>query len=169
MDNMSNKKNEHWCDDRYKDTDTHSKICKEAQALYGMLEEWLLHDMDIALVIEGQETPVRKNYIVRRCYSMLDNAEKVELLTRDANSIFAVYGCDYENRRMKWTDAKGICFQLQAQLNHMSGIAAPKTNIQKYVDLAVAYKKLAERIKNNIASDDKKKKKYCKEYIGQSL
>lgn len=154
------KQDQHWCDRIKNKSETKFKIEEEAKALQKDIDSYLLHDIDI-----GKEDPVRRRYIYDKMYSILSSAENVVSMIMDANSIYAIYSCDFENRRVKWLDAKGQCFQLIAKLNTVAGIVYQSTNLSKYANLAYRYEKLAEKIKNVMISDDKIRKEKCKEYI----
>ena len=79
-----------------------------------------------------KNTFIQKEYIIDKLKSILHTAEQIELYVKDANSIYAVYGVDYEMRRRRWLTARGYSFQLVAQLTHISDLTVNKTNIQKY-------------------------------------
>jgi len=166
---MSNKKCAHWCDPQHQKPkeDNIFVIGEEAKSIYNALEKYLLHDINKDLMLafpdENQEK-INKNYVIKRFYSILDNAEQLELTTFDANSVYAIYNIDYKFRRQKWITARTLCFDLVHQLNHIASILIKGSNLQKYVDLSARLNILSDRIKNVMASDDIKRKKYVKEY-----
>ena len=160
------KKFEHWCDGEYDDKETKFVIGEMAENLYKELENYMLYDIrkDLDASTDPQDILAR-NYIVKRFYSMLDNAEKVELNVKSANSIYALYGVDYEWRRKLWIASRSYCFQLIAQLKHITPIMIKGVNIRKYTRLSKKYSDLSVKIKNIMVSDDTRKKKSCRQYL----
>ena len=163
---MSNKQDEHWCDNRYNKKDGHFVIGELAEKIFRDLENYFLHDLSKTLTVT--ENDIQKEYIIDKLKSILHTAEQIELYVKDANSIYAVYGVDYEMRRRRWLTARGYSFQLVAQLTHISDLTVNKTNIQKYANISTELYTLAEKIKNIMEKDDMKKKKYCKEYFKET-
>lgn len=163
---MSNKKYEHWNDKYHDDKGTeHSKIEELAGNIYNELEKYLLEDIDKILKEDlKNESPIKKRYILRRFNRIMDNVEAMRGAAINANSVYALYACDYQFRREMWLKARGLCFEINAQLNSIANITVEGTNIEKYTRLAGKTYQLAGMIKNNMVSDDNKKKKYCKPY-----
>lgn len=166
------KKYKHWCDDKHKKKETHFVLGELAETAYCTLEAYLLCDVSKRLSEEKQaesynqeQYTVIKAYITSKFKNLLDKAEDVECYLKDANSIFGLYAVDFEHRRIRWLKARGLCFQLIAELRHIAGIVHRKTNIQKYVDVSNMYVDIANRITNIIKADDKRKKENCKEYF----
>ena len=164
------KKYKHWCDNQYQEPKEDNKfvIGDMAHDIFNTLEKYLLYDIhkDMLEVFDDDvQGHISKNYVVKRVYEMLDNAERIELVVKDANSIYALYGVDYKRRRELWLEARGLCFRLIQQITHISSIMVKGTNIQKYVSLVDNIYKLARKIKNVIVSDDEKKKEHCREYL----
>ncbi len=157
------KREKHWCDDLHNKSETHFVIGEMADGIYNDLEKYLLNDLQ--KYIDTCNSELMKSHILKRFHTMLDVAELMVLNVKDANSIFAVYACDYEARRERWLNARGYSFRLVSQLDHMANIVAAKTNIQKYAGISKRLYELSAKIKNIMKSDDKKKKTQCKEYF----
>ena len=161
----------HWCDSQYEapnETKNKFVIGELIKNLYKNLEIYLIHDINKDLTVmfdDVQQTALARNYVVKKFYNILDNADKLQNTAQDANSVYAVYDVDFEYRREKWLEARGLCFQIYAQLDHVSTITIKGTNLQKYIDLSNDCKYIAEKIKNVMIADDQKKKKYGKKYL----
>ena len=171
---MSNKKYEHWCDLYHPSEEEKEKrvseLEKQSEQFYKDVEKWLLEDISkyIKECMED-ESPIKKNHIARKCYRILDNAEELVSTIKDANGVYAIYGVDWEYRRKRWLKARGLCFKLNSQLQQVASTVVAKTNIEKYTRLAGITYKLANMIKNNMASDDIKKKEHCREYLPSEI
>lgn len=161
---------EHWCDKQHQEPSDDNKfvIGDMAEKIFNDLEQYLLHDINKDLKLnfdDSEQDKISKNYVVKRMYSILDNAEKLELYVKDANSIYGYYDVDFKMRRERWLTARGLCFKLIAQLRHISSITIKGTNLQKYVGISSRIYKLSFKIKNAMMADDKRKKKGCKKYL----
>lgn len=162
------KKNKHWCDDQHKNTETIFAIGELASEIYNTLEKYLIHDCnkDFSIVFaDAEQDKLARQYVLKRLYNILDTAEKIENEVISTNSIYAYYDIDYGIRREGWLKAKSDCYALMAQLKHVSTITLKGTNIQKYVNVSADAQKLAEKIKNIMSSDNKRKKELAKKYI----
>lgn len=167
---MSNKKYEHWCDNQHqKPSDTNKFIIGDlAYDIYSKLEKYLLYDIHKDMMItfnDSVQGNISKNYVIKKTYKILELAEDIELIVKDANSIYALYSIDYERRRQLWLESRGKCFRLIQQISHISSIMVNGINIEKYVRLTDDIYKLSNKIKNIMVSDDKKKKDLCKTYF----
>lgn len=107
-----------------------------------------------------------KTYIHDRFNKAISMMEDISYILRDANAINAMYGIDYEQRRERWNDAKGLCFRLMGLLDDICVFVPHIKNKQKYADISEKLFRLSKKIYNLIISDDKKKKKNCKQYLG---
>ena len=172
---MARKKNKKWCDTKYETKTTKFGVEEMAKAIYDTLEEYILNDVRKDIIAkkipeEGNEEvgELQRDYLLHRFEKMTDMAERIELYVRDANSIYALYACDYEYRRKVWLAARGCCFRLRCMLDHMTELVVSGTNIQKYVDISADVDNLSERIKGVIISDDRRRKEKCKDYEGSS-
>lgn len=171
---MSNKKYEHWCDPYHPSEEEKEKRVSELEKLsrqfYNDVEKWLLHDIaNYIKTCMDDESPIKKNHVTRKCYRILDNAESLVTSILEANGVYAIYGVDWHYRREKWLKARGLCFQLNAQLTQVASTVVENTNIRKYTRLAGDTYKLANMIKNNMISDDVKKKEHCREYLPDGI
>lgn len=153
------KRKDNWCEGQHKRPETKFVIEETSKALQKDIEDYILHDMDI----ESSE-PVKRRFVYDRMKSILDQAEYITAIVVDANSVYALYACDFENRRIKWLNARGSCYRIIAMLNGISRIVHKNTNLSKYARMCKEYENLAEKIKNIMYSDDKKRKEHCKEY-----
>lgn len=163
-------KYDHWCDNQHQEPSEDNKfvIGDLAHDIFNRLEKYLLYDIHKDMLIAFEDTvqgTIAKNYVVKRVYSILENAEEIELIVKDANSIYALYGVDYERRRQLWLEARGKCFRLIQQISHITSILVEAVNIEKYIKFTSSIYKLSGKIKNVMISDDEKKKKYCKTYL----
>ena len=154
------KKFDHWCDKKYQKKETNFDTGTLAHKLVTTLTEWVMHDITVSDELDANEKFIQRQRMSR----VLETAERIECLIKDANSIFAIYDSDYEERRRRWIAARGYCIRLSVILTHMGEYFAPRTNIQKYVDCEVTVKTLAGKIKNMMISDDKRRKIQVKEY-----
>lgn len=133
-----------------------------SERLYNELESYLLHDInkDLSVAFEDElQGRISKNYVIHRMNTILDIAEQIELNVKDANSIYGLYDIDWEERRRKWLISRGLCYQMIAQLKHISTITLKGTNLDKYVRLSNNADVIANKIKNVMIADDKKRKK----------
>lgn len=167
---MSNKKYEHWCDDKHQEPKDDNKfvIGDMADEIYSELEQYILHDINKDLLVvfdDDMQGNISKRYVLHKTTNILDNAENLASIVVDANSIYAMYEVDYRRRRELWLEARGLCFRIIKQLKNISAIMVEGTNIKKYVRLSKELSKLANKIKNVMISDDKKKKEHCKKYF----
>ena len=167
---MSKKnKEKRWCDNQHKPPkDTYFIIGKLAGELYTSAENYLIHDInkDMSVVYEDEaQNKIARNYVIKKLYNILDTAEKLENAVYSANAIYAWYDIDFAARRKGWIKAKGLCFELSTQLNHVGTKTLKGTNLQKYVDLSKDAKTIAHKIDNMIKSDDKKRKQHPRTYI----
>jgi Na+/phosphate symporter len=159
------KESEHWCDRKHVPSEQKFTIGDLAEKLYKDLESYLLHDIDKRLKeIVADEESLSCEYLKIRFYSILLSAERLELTVKDANSVHAFYHSDFRYRRMRWIEARGICFRIINQCNHMAGLVVKHANIQKYVDCADLANTIQHKIYNLIKSDDRRRKKYAKTY-----
>ena len=162
------KKYEHWCDDKYKDKESKFDIGIMASKIYTTLEKYLIHDCNKDFMIvfpDSEQDKLARQYVVKKLYNMLDTAERIEQEVISTNSIYTYYDTDYLIRRQGWIRAKSDCYALLAQLKHISTVTLKGTNMQKYVDISADVEKLAEKLKNIMASDNNRKKKQAKKYL----
>lgn len=159
------KQDEHWCDRKHMPSDKKFGIGDLSEKLYNDLEGYLLHDVDKRLSeINVDESKITSSYIERRFNSILDNAENLEMIVKDANSVYPIYHGDYLYRRQRWLEAKGICQRLICQCNHMSNLTVKRANIQKYVDCGDLAKTIQGKVYNLMKSDDCKRKRHARVY-----
>lgn len=163
------KKNKHWCDDQYKPPkDTYFIIGDMCGNLYTSIEKYLIHDVnkDMSVVFEDEaQNKIARNYVIKKLYNILDKAEELECTVYGANAIYGWYDIDFAARRQRWTKARDLCYEIITQLNHVDTKTLKGTNLQKYVDLGKEAQKIADKIKNMITSDDKKRKANPRPYI----
>ncbi len=155
------KQYEHWCDKgRNKESIFETELI--AEKLQMELEQYILRD-----IAPNNEDPVKMRFVYDKMSSILCKAEIITATVKDANSVQAIYAIDYINRRDKWLNAKGLCYQITVLLKNVSLILKEGVNLEKYCRISYAYeKKLAPKIKGVMVSDDKRRKKQCKKYSG---
>lgn len=161
------KKYEHWCDKMHDGKDSKFVIGEMAENFYNDLERYLLHDISKDMLVNFEDEVQEKmsrNYVVKKLYNILDNAEKLELTVKNANSVYGFYDIDLAFRRQQWLVSRGLCFEMIAQLNHISNITMKKTNVQKYITKCNELETIASKIYNVMKSDDEKRKKHIKEF-----
>lgn len=154
------KEQKHWCDKKYIKKETNFDTGDLAHKIVNTLTDWTLHDMSIA---EGMD----KYQIIcmrRRMQDILRISEKIECTVIDANSIYAIYNIDFDERREKWLRSRGYCFQLTVMITHLAEYVCTDVNIQKYINIESDIKILAGKIKNIMIKDDKRRKEKIKEY-----
>lgn len=97
--------------------------------------------------------------------ALLNEAQEIEGLIFQANSIYAIYLNDYAQRRHLLILARAKCQGLIRRLTHVGNyIAKKKKNTDKYMNTSNDVISLSNMIKGMIISDDKKRKKHFKEY-----
>ena len=122
------KEQKHWCDKKYIKKETNFDTGDLGHKIVNTLTDWVLHDMSI---VEGMD----KYQIIcmrRRMQDILRLSEKIECTVVDANSIYAIYNIDFEERRRKWLLARGYCFQLTVMLTHITEYVYQCTKIYRY-------------------------------------
>lgn len=153
------KQYDNWCDKQYQKQETKFDIGTLAHILVNKLTEWTLHDMTLSENLNEYQILNQR----RRMQNILRLAEQIECLSVDANSIYAVRQVDFDERRRKWLQAKGYCFQLTVMLTHLTNYCARNTNIQKYLNLQSDIKTLTTKIKNVMIKDEKLRKEKFKQ------
>lgn len=163
------KKNEHWCDDKYKEPEDNKFIIGDlASKIYEDLEKYLIHDInqDLKVVFpDPEQDKLARAYVVKKMYRILDTAEEIQNSVYETNSIYGWYDVDFAERRKGWLKARAHCYRLVTQLSHMGTKTLKGTNVQKYVNLANDVQVLAKKIKNAMMADDKRRKNNPKTYI----
>ena len=154
------KEQKHWCDKKYIKKETSFDTGDLAHKIVNTLTEWTLHDMSITGTMDKYQIMCMR----KRMHDILKLSEKIECLVVDANSIYAIYNIDFEERRRKWLLARGYCFQLTVMLTHITEYVYKDINVQKYIDIENDIKRLAGKIKNIMIKDDKRGKENIKEY-----
>lgn len=126
-------------------------------------------DVMATAFIQQIEIIVNEHHYIRNNFDeIIEMADKIETLLFDTNSIYAIYDTDFNYRRMRFTQAYGICFALNRKLQHMANfIAKKKMNTEKYTRISNDVISLSKKIKGLIASDDKKRKRLNKKYFNQ--
>ena len=132
-----------------------------ADEIHRDLIRFLLHDFSV----EGLDS-VEKHYVAGRMNRTISIMEDICTILRDGWSIQTMYGVDYEQRRIRWTAARGLCFRLMGLLDNVLEFIPKVRNKQKYFDISAKLMTLAQMIQAIIASDDKRRKKNCKKYMG---
>lgn len=159
------KKYKHWNDNKYEGLKEPFRTGKLADDIHKNLVQYLLNDFQKEL--EGIDE-IKKRYLIQRFDKASSYVEDICYLLRDANAIKKWYGIDYKMRRERWTTARGLCFRLMGLLDDTKSFIPETKNTQKYVDLSGDLMNLASMIQNIILSDDKDKKKNCKQYMGNT-
>ena len=163
------KKNEHWCDNKYKESEDNKFIIGDlASKIYEDLEKYLIHDInqDLKVVFpDPEQDKLARAYVVKKMYRILDTAEEIQNSVYETNSIYGWYDVDFLERRKGWLKAKAYCYRLITQLSHMGTKTLKGANVQKYVNLANDVQVLAKKIKNAMMADDKRRKNNPKTYI----
>ena len=154
------KEQKHWCDKKYIKKETNFDTGDLAHKIVNTLTEWTLHDMSITETMGKYQIMCMR----KRMHDILKLSEKIECLVVDANSIYAIYNIDFEERRGKWLLARGYCFQLTVMFTHITEYVYKDINVQKYIDIENDVKRLAGKIKNIMIKDDKRRKENIKEY-----
>lgn len=142
-----NKRN--WCDSKYEKKESTFDTGYLSERLVDTLTEWVIRDFTIVQGMNQYQIDVQR----RRTHKLLDIAEQIECLTKDANSIYMTKEIDYIERRQKWLRARGYCFQLTAMLSHVINYVEKGTNIQKYLNIQSDVKEIGSKIKNMMISD----------------
>lgn len=154
------KKYKNWCDNLHTKSESQFDTGDLCERLVSKLTDWVVHDFTIYDgMTQGQVILQRE-----RMKNILDIAETIESLVNDANSIYALYGIDYQERRIRFMRARGLCFQLQTRLRHIVNYVHKDTNVQKYISLNSEIDVISNKIKNIMVSDDKKRKTKEKPY-----
>lgn len=155
------KKYKHWNDGKYKPVKEPFHTGELADEIKRDFIHFLLNDFE---PVDLNNT--EKNYVHDRFNKAISIMEDISYILRDANAITKMYGIDYQQRRERWNDAKGLCFRLMGLLDDICVFVPHIKNKQKYADISERLFKLSGKIYNLIISDDKHRKKNCKQYVG---
>ena len=153
------KKYKHWCDPYHTPKQTNFDTGDLAYKIVKTLTEWLMHDSSIVPNMTKEQVEL----IIERTKKIFEIAEEIECLVIEANSIYAVYNCDYVERRNLFRKARGYCFHITVRLRHIVDYVYKDINIDKYLQLEDQISHLANMIKNIMVKDDKRRKEKAKE------
>lgn len=154
------KKYKHWCDKEHTESESQFDIGVLTHKLVSTLTDWALSDFT---VIEGM-SPYQIDLQRARMLKIVDTAERLEATVKDANAIYAIYKCDWEERRTRWIRARCLCFDLTTYITHVVNYVEKGTNIQKYLRLESDVVAIGKKIKNIMIADDQRRKSKAKEY-----
>lgn len=101
------KKEKHWNDGKYRPIKEPFYTGKLADDIKRDFINFILNDFE-----PTDLTNTEKTYVHDRFNKAISIMEDISYILRDANAINKMYGVDYEQRRIKWNDAKGLCFRL---------------------------------------------------------
>lgn len=154
------KKYKHWCDKEHTETESQFDTGILAHNLASTLTDWLMADFTI---IDGM-SPYQIDLQRSRMLNIIHTAEKLEATIKDANAIYAIYPCDWEERRIRWLRARCLCFDLTTYITHIVNYVEKDTNIQKYLRLESDIVAIGKKIKNVMIADDQRRKSKAKDY-----
>lgn len=106
------KKEKHWNDGKYRPIKEPFYTGKLADDIKRDFINFILNDFE-----PTDLTNTEKMYVHDRFNKAISIMEDISYILRDANAINKMYGVDYEQRRIKWNDAKGLCFRLMGLLD----------------------------------------------------
>lgn len=132
-----------------------------ADEIHRDLVRFLLRDFNR----EGM-TGTEAVYVTENLRKALSLMEDICTALRDGWSINKWYESDYDERRARWIEARGLCFRILSLLDNIPEFIPQAKNKQKYVDISARLEELAVKIYNLMVSDDKEKKAKSKQTEG---
>lgn len=158
---MMGKKEKHWNDGKHRDPKSRFQTGCLADEIHRDFIRFILNDFQPEAIEEAARA-----YSTSRLTRMASVMEDICTILRDGWSINKWYEVDFEQRRIRWIEARGLCFRLMAMLENVTIFVPHVKNKQKYADLSARLMELSGKIYNLMLADDAEKKKKAKNYRG---